>query len=671
MQHTEPRSAWQGQIALDGLTASLTLENGVLSLAAQGPGGMGFQLEQLCHIALSGQTVSWAQLVGSRQETSPDGTLTLTLELEDGTGSLRALQHLALYPQRPFLRTWGQVENTGSQPLLLDGCRLFTLRPAAPPPLALFTVEQFSAKYSRDHFRPVEARLVEGRAPHQLRMGSLPSIYWQPTSCAWFALLADQPGWFDDSPQPGPGLVCGVEFNGKSRVTAGAADGAARLAGEVEDLSHRLEPGAVFQVPAVFFGQFTGDWDEAGYATQRFAEAFVHPPRPDGRYPWVQYNSWAYGQDICEAQQLEAIDRCAELGLELAVLDLGWARAIGDWRPDPVKFPRGLKPLAERARSYGMRFGVHVALAQCSLDAPAAKEHLDWLVHPQVDYFGAAPLCLGHQPCREWLLEALSRLVEEEGIDYIVQDGEDMVKHCQQTGHTHAPGDSNYANSHYGLDLVIQELRERFPHLVIENCEDGGCMMTYRMARLYHTSITVDNIDSYSTRQGVYGASYPFSPRYSVRYMQDAPTRYTLYSSLFGGPLIFMHQVTQWDDAQREETRRAVALYKQLRPLIRDGKVIHLLRPSHNIPGGGWGWDAIQAVSASRNQAVVMAYRAQGDTAEKTLYPRGLAPEGLYRVRLGEQELPRRYTGAQLEQEGLPLTLPPLGAEILLLDRES
>ena len=196
-------------------------------------------------------------------------------------------------------------------------------------------------------------------------------------------------------------------------------------------------------------------------------------------------------------------------------------------------------------------------------------------------------------------------------------------------------------------------------------------MMTYRMARLYHTSITVDNIDSYSTRQGVYGASYPFSPRYSVRYIQDAPTRYTLYSSLFGGPLIFMHQVTQWDDAQREETRRAVALYKQLRPLIRDGKVIHLLRPSHNIPGCGWGWDAIQAVSASRDQAVVMAYRAQGDTAEKNLYPRGLAPEGLYRVRLGEQELPRRYTGAQLEQEGLSLTLPPLGAEILLLDRES
>ena len=50
-------------------------------------------------------------------------------------------------------------------------------------------------------------------------------------------------------------------------------------------------------------------------------------------------------------------------------------------------------------------------------------------------------------------------------------------------------------------------VRRAHPHLVWENCEDGGCMMTYRMARLCHTSITVDNIAAYATRQGVYGAS--------------------------------------------------------------------------------------------------------------------------------------------------------------------
>ncbi len=71
------------------------------------------------------------------------------------------------------------------------------------------------------------------------------------------------------------------------------------------------------------------------------------------------------------------------------------------------------------------------------------------------------------------------------------------------------------------------------------------------MARLYHSTITVDNIATYATRQGVYGASYPFSPRYSVRYMQDDPTPYTLRSAIFGGPLILMQQVTEWRRRRR------------------------------------------------------------------------------------------------------------------------
>ena len=314
-----------------------------------------------------------------------------------------------------------------------------------------------------------------------------------------------------------------------------------------------------------------------GYVTQRFAEAHVHPPIPDDRYPWVQYNSWKYGKEIDEAQQLAVLERCAELGMEVAVLDLGWSRAIGDWHADPTKFHRGLKPIADRAHELGMKFGVHLAIAQCDPQAPVALEHPDWLIHTDDDYYAAGPFCLGHAPCREWLTGEIIRLVAEYDLDYIIQDGEDVVKRCMRTDHTHSPGDSNYACSTDGLDRVIADVRKAHPHLVWENCEDGGCMMTYRMGRLAHTSITVDNIATYATRQGIYGASYPFSPRYSVRYMQDDPTPYTLRSVIFGGPLIMMQRVTDWDDVQMADTKAAIQTYKRLRKLIRDGKVIHLM----------------------------------------------------------------------------------------------
>ena len=655
-------------VAAGGAACHVALEDGALSwrLSGEAP-GLDTAPGQLSPLAIDGQPVRWAQARLVALDEPAAGVRSLTIEASSADGALTLLQQVEAYPDRPFVRLSATLTNHGHAPVTVTGCELLALDvPQAP--LYLFHVDQFSWAYRRDFFSEHQAQIWPNRTPLEVRMGSFPSHHNGPSSCAWFA-LRPPPHDYDDEqpPNAGPGLVCGIEFNGKSRLLAWAEPEASHFRSVVEALAHTLAPGGSFAVPACFLGRYYGDWDEAGYVTQRFAEAYVHPPRPDERYPWVQYNSWKYGQAINEAQQLAVIDRCAELGVELVVLDLGWARAIGDWRPDPQKFPRGLAPLAERARSYGMRFGVHVALAQCSPEAPVAQEHPEWLAGGYDDYFGAGFLCLGHAPCREWLAGELLRLLEEQQIDYIIQDGEDMVKLCRRADHSHAPGDSNYSGSQLGLDLLIETLRRERPGLVLENCEDGGCMLTYKMARLYHTSITVDNITTYATRQGVYGASYPFSPRYSVRYMEDDPTPYTLRSSIFGGPLILMQRIGDWDTQQMADTRAAIAQYKALRGLIRDAKIIHLRRPRANIEGGGWGWDAIQAVSAAQHRSVVMVYRAQGDQPTRTFRPRGLLPDATYRVELAGTASKR--SGASLATDGVTVALPEFGAELIDIQR--
>lgn len=45
---------------------------------------------------------------------------------------------------------------------------------------------------------------------------------------------------------------------------------------------------------------------------------------------------------------MAALDVAIEIGLEVFVLDLGWANQIGDWFPDPIKFPNGLSPLVQK-----------------------------------------------------------------------------------------------------------------------------------------------------------------------------------------------------------------------------------------------------------------------------------------------------------------------------------
>ena len=655
-------------VAAGGATCHVVLEGGALNWRLSGDSpGLDTAPGQLSPLAIDGQPLRWAQARLVALDEPAAGVRSLTIEASSADGAFTLLQQVEAFPDRPFVRLSATLTNHGHAPVTVTGCELLALD-VPQSPLYMFHVDQFSWAYRRDFFSEHQAQIWPNRTPLEVRMGSFPSHHNGPSSCAWFA-LRPPPHDHDDEQPPnvGPGLVCGIEFNGKSRLLAWAEPEASHVRSVVEGLAHTLAPGGSFAVPACFLGRYYGDWDEAGYVTQRFAEAYVHPPRPDDRYPWVQYNSWKYGQAINEAQQLAVIDRCAELGVELVVLDLGWARAIGDWRPDPQKFPRGLAPLAERARSYGMRFGVHVALAQCSPEAPVAQEHPEWLAGGYDDYFGAGFLCLGHAPCREWLAAQLLRLLGEEQIDYIIQDGEDMVKLCRRADHSHAPGDSNYSGSQLGLDLLIETLRRERPGLVLENCEDGGCMLTYKMARLYDTSITVDNITTYATRQGVYGASYPFSPRYSVRYMEDDPTPYTLRSSIFGGPLILMHRIGDWDAQQMADTRTAIAQYKALRGLIRDAKIIHLRRPRANIEGGGWGWDAIQAVSAAQHRSVVMVYRAQGDQPTRTFRPRGLLPDATYRVELSGSASER--SGASLATDGVTVALPEFGAEIIDIQR--
>ena len=86
--------------------------------------------------------------------------------------------------------------------------------------------------------------------------------------------------------------------------------------------------------------------------------------------PPMGWNSWNWfgKHEINEKTVLEVIDAMAETGLRDAgynyiVIDGGWRDTIlgtnGELIPHPVKFPNGIKPLADYAHSKGFKFGLH------------------------------------------------------------------------------------------------------------------------------------------------------------------------------------------------------------------------------------------------------------------------------------------------------------------------
>src|SRR5262249_7717411 len=127
-------------------------------------------------------------------------------------------------------------------------------------------------------FEPLQTLLDTNGTPVQLTAGS----------------HGRQSGWLAVRDGGERGLVGGWEFDGRSKLSVAPSgnNGSGEFSAAILDLHHPVPPGADFTVPAAFVGLFHGDFDEAGYRTQRFVEAVLAKPAPDKKFPYVSWDSW-------------------------------------------------------------------------------------------------------------------------------------------------------------------------------------------------------------------------------------------------------------------------------------------------------------------------------------------------------------------------------------------
>ncbi len=567
--------------------------------------------------------------------------LAIDLEMYEGEAVLR-------FGTRFQNRTGERVHVTGVDMLPWD----FTTRADS---YDAFRVEQWHPSEDPGDFETHVSRLAPTGEPVSLDSGA------HGRYCGWLALAA----------RSGAGLVAGWEFNGRATATAShwAARNQLSLSATISGIHHPVEPDEEFALPKAFLGLFHGDWDEAGYVTQRFVEtALAKQPEEDARrikeFPYVVWDSWGYGQDLNETTLRRNADVAARLGVELFIVDLGWARAIGDWHADPRKFPSGLRAFSDYVHSLGMKFGLHFAFAESSASAPVLRQNPDWTSSSTYGYYGAESLCLSHQPVKEWIIGETVRMIDEYNLDWILQDGENMVKECRKSTHTHHPLDSNYSNAVDGLGAILKEVQRRRPGVLWENCENGGNLMTFQMVQNYVTSIVNDASGARGSRQAVYGATFPFPARYTDRYMpEEQLSSYQTRSYMFGGPWIFMNRLTEMSAESTGFAALEIARYKQMRPLYESSRIMHLLPP---MPGDS---DAIAAYDDKTGRGVAIVTRDGASEGLARVVFTGLDKLTTYRVSFADDPSILTLTGEQLMTDGLPVWLHGTqSAEIVYLD---
>ncbi|MGV9344619.1 alpha-galactosidase [Streptomyces spiralis] len=417
-----------------------------------------------------------------------------------------------------------------------------------------------------------------------------------------------------------------------------------------DGLTWRLQPGESHRTPT-FAGQFsTGGFGGTSRGWHRYVTAHVLP-RPDDVRP-VVYNSWeATGWDVTLEGQRKLAERAAGLGVELFVVDDGWfgertsdTAGLGDWHPNPERFPDGLSPLVQEIRGRGMRFGLWVEPEMTNPGSDLYRAHPDWVLHMphrrRTELRNQLVLNFARTDVTEWAFKWLDRLVATYAIDYLKWDMNRAFTEAGWPGH----GDAErlWTDHTHGVYTVIDRLRAAHPRLRIEGCAGGGGRADLGMLARTEQMWISDNTDAVDRTAIQHGYSQIYPARTMSAWVTDSPNPHTgrttplayRFHIAMAGALGIGGDVSRWSETELAEARALVDLYKEIRPVVQFGEQYRLD-------------DAVQYRAGDR---VVVIARGE----RRNLRLAGLSPDEVY----VDDATGAEHHAATLITHGLPLVLP-------------
>ena len=201
------------------------------------------------------------------------------------------------------------------------------------------------------------------------------------------------------------------------------------------DTAWPLKPGKSFETPLFTAGLsregFSGmsrilyDWQLDRLLPRGKNTDKAHASRP------VIYNSWyPFEFGVTQDKCLSLIPLCRRIGIELFVIDDGWMSrrvndkaGLGDWTPDPVRFPSGLHVVAKACHDSGMLFGLWVEPEMLNEDSELYRAHPDWVIRDPARSMTTQRnqliLNLARDDVRDWIIGWLDDLIERTPLDYL------------------------------------------------------------------------------------------------------------------------------------------------------------------------------------------------------------------------------------------------------------
>ncbi len=448
-----------------------------------------------------------------------------------------------------------------------------------------------------------------------------------------------------------------------------------------DGFSWTLSPGMCFDTPEVILAFTAGGLTALSHIYHRFIRSYLCRSRYASDRRPVLLNSWEAAYfDWDEDKLVRIAQGAASLGAELFVLDDGWfgrrdddTRALGDWVPHAGKLPGGLDPLIRRVRETGLRFGIWVEPEMVNEDSDLYREHPDWALTVP----GRKPamsrdqlvLDLSRTEVTDWLYDTLGSLLRDHPIAYVKWD---MNRSLSDVFSRALPPERQGETAHrymLGLYGLLERLTREFPDVLFEGCSGGGGRFDAGMLAYFPQIWASDNTDPIA-RLGIQrGLSYGYPPSAASAHVSSSPNHQTgrhtpmktRAITAMAGSFGYELDPGALSEAEREQIRGQIARYRELRPLLLNGRYYRL--PDTEM------FSAWQFVSDDGGQALVSVVVRSPEANPRPLHIRlkGLDPAADYILDdpdvFGEREAAGAAAGTEFSGTALMhagYTFPPL-----------
>ena len=414
-----------------------------------------------------------------------------------------------------------------------------------------------------------------------------------------------------------------------------------------------LKGGESFITPVFTGGFVTGGFGAASRQLHDYIRTTTKTHFTNEVMP-VLYNAWAtFEFDVSEELIMAQAKKCADLGVELLLIDDGWMKGrindkagLGDWVPDPVKFPNGLKPVVDYVNSLGMKFGIWVEPEMVNPDSDLYRAHPDWVMNyptrEREEHRFQLTLNLAREDVYQFTVGWLDKFLSELNIEYLKWD---MNRFFSQAGWPEAETKeqkSIYIKYVQNFYRIFEHINKKFPNVMIENCASGGLRTDLSMTKWCGRINRSDDQDAIDVMQihegftkvnlaksaggGCHFHHTPFGPNGRSESMKF------LAHMAYNGSLSIGYDLRRLTEEQTEELKGYVAYYKKIRETVQLGDMYVLSSAfDKNAPYVGF-----QYVSKDKNKSIIFCYANNIGFHSRlpAIKPLGLDPDKLYKVTL-------------------------------------